>query len=411
MPGLCGNQADDVLRVLDEEGCLKAQVFDDDPQGTDIRSPWYSPNRKFDPHPEGGPWYFESWGQIVKYARRILDVWCEGPVDIPTPEKPDSPMQVLPAKLAGQLGRLAERKCSDAEFLEVADRWARGEATEPEPPQKPVEVENSPKLHWTLRGLDALQAVAPGTAGFVRFFSPRMAITEKGRATLDRRHLSLPATDVRQSLEGNIFRRRGSFWEVRFEGSPKDPCPIQDTVGMVYIWRVLQQEPGKKVASYDVTRRVAEPSPSRDTEGRNYDEDDSTRPSKRADDQDAILDRKALESYGKEMRRLKAKREKLTTGEQRGNPEAQMQVKEIDEHLEFYRKEIRSAVGFGGRLRQLGPSDKKRAADAVKKGLERAYAELRDGDLPTLAEWLTRSIHTGLDISYHPTPPIDWDLF
>jgi DNA-binding phage protein len=75
---------------------------------------------------------------------------------------------------------------------------------------------------------------------------------------------------------------------------------------------------------------------------------------------------------------------------------------------DFLVAELSRAVGFGGRIRQVG-SDAERARTSVYRALRYAIKQLAVLD-PTLGEHLSRSVRTGSWCSYAPDPlaPLTW---
>lgn len=238
-------------------------------------------------------------------------------------------------------------------------------------------------------------------------YFPVLRITQDGRGALADRAAFHLAEWNDAELAANVFRRWGSYWQVRFKGEPERPHPIKHSVGMVYIWHMLQQDRGRPVSALNLKRLVDGMAEARvkpkDIEQPDVD-DRASHAAAKALDQDTIVDMKALADCHDQLVQLNADYDRAKEKQDEAG------MDRIESERGFLSGYIRSAT-VKGRLKRLGVDDPKRASDATRAGLGRAYKRLADDGPPELAEWLRKAIITGRDVRYQPPEPIDWDCF
>jgi hypothetical protein len=192
---------------------------------------------------------------------------------------------------------------------------------------------------------------------------------------------------------GNLFRREGEYWTVRFEGAV---VRLRDTKGLRHLARLLT-EPGREFHVVDLEATdgpLGEPAPAGAGELE-----------ARADlgDAGAMLDATAKAAYQARLTELRAEVEEAERGNDPGRA-----AKARDE-LDFLVAELARAVGLGGRDRRAA-SHAERARLNATRAIRTAMANLARAD-PALGEHLFSTIHTGRYCSYTPDPraPISWE--
>lgn len=116
--------------------------------------------------------------------------------------------------------------------------------------------------------------------------------------------------------------------------------------------------------------------------------------------EDPVVDDEALASYRARFEQLGALLERAKT---QGNVAA---ATRFEDEREALAKELRTAVGLGGRKRQFAePSQRARKAVSARI---RASIKKIEAVHPDLAAHLEQSISTGMSCSYDPSPPVEW---
>jgi tetratricopeptide (TPR) repeat protein len=169
-----------------------------------------------------------------------------------------------------------------------------------------------------------------------------------------------------------VFRRRGDFWEIGYEG---DAHLVKDLKGLGYVATLLGN-PGTEIHVGDLASEL-EAAPDLGDAG-------------------AMLDPDAKEAY---RGRLEDLREELAQAEEWGDPERASRARE---EIEFLGKELAGAVGLGGRDRKAA-SVSERARVNVTRAIRSAVQRVAEND-PELARHLDTAIRTGTFCSYEPDP-------
>ena len=173
--------------------------------------------------------------------------------------------------------------------------------------------------------------------------------------------------------------RRGVLWLIQYKG---ETVSVKNSSGMPYLVLLLQN-PGRM---FHVVALVA------NTRGR----EDGPRPGSAGE----VLDAQAISDYRERLKALEARRDRAA----QFHDLARVEV--IEEEMELLKRELRSALGLGGRHRQAA-SDTERLRKTVSKAITRVIAPLHASH-PGLGRHLSRSLHLGKVVSYVPGKPVRW---
>jgi hypothetical protein len=200
------------------------------------------------------------------------------------------------------------------------------------------------------------------------------------------------------------FERRGRIWGFRF-GDEAGACP--HCVGFTYI-NYLLARPGKSIQALELQqakdgprgRSVSKPCQVKDEDEEEFWTTQTSQPT---------LDPRAKNECRKRMIEIAAElRQARSVGDE-------PKVERLEDEFHRLRAHLKSARGFAGRQRPLGPPPPgEKARVAVRKALSRAYEALRSATpaLPSLAKHLEDCIQVnGFNYGYHPPRPIPvWQL-
>ena len=173
--------------------------------------------------------------------------------------------------------------------------------------------------------------------------------------------------------------RRGVLWLIQYKG---EAVSVKNSSGMPYLVLLLQN-PGRM---FHVVALVA------NTRGR----EDGPRPGSAGE----VLDAQAISDYRERLKALEARRDRAA----QFHDLARVEV--IEEEMDLLKRELRSALGLGGRTRQAA-SDTERLRKTVSKAITRVIAPLHASH-PGLGRHLSRSLHLGKVVSYVPGKPVRW---
>lgn len=211
--------------------------------------------------------------------------------------------------------------------------------------------------------------------------------------------VTVPAsTEAPAAVGPALFRREGDFWTLTFAGSV---ARLKDSKGLRYLHELLRS-PGVSMHSVALSQAVsggaASPSPPA------VDLASSELEAGFLGDAGEILDAAAVAAY---KQRIRALEKEVAETRQRGEASRRQA---IESELEMLSRELRGAVGLGGRRRKLGdPAELARVN--VTKAISNAMKKLR-ADHPILADYLARTVKTGVYCSYEPErgAPVSWRL-
>ena len=174
--------------------------------------------------------------------------------------------------------------------------------------------------------------------------------------------------------------RHGSDWEVEFQGRRSR---VRDSVGMGHLARLLSA-PGVEVHSLELASSGAGVV--------------------RQDSAGAPLDAQAKSAYRRRVGELEAEIDEARSAYDISRVEA------LELELDFVVRELKSAVGLGGRDRKPGSSEE-RARLSVSRAVKRALERLDEVD-QNLAGHLRAAVRTGVYCVYQPDPlaEITWDV-
>jgi hypothetical protein len=197
---------------------------------------------------------------------------------------------------------------------------------------------------------------------------------------------------------GNVFRREGEYWTVRYDGSV---VRLKDTKGLHQLARLLAH-PGREFHATDLEAaqgQGAQPGPAGT---RAAAADLGVRPD--LGDAGELLDATAKATYKARLDDLRAELEEA----ERCNDPARAANARAER--DFLVGELARAVGLGGRDRRAA-SHAERARLNATRAIRAAIANLARAS-PSLGRHLAATIRTGRYCCYTPDPrvPIDWEL-
>lgn len=201
---------------------------------------------------------------------------------------------------------------------------------------------------------------------------------------LDQGGVQLDANRIRASLRtniagpANIFRLRGQFWELVYDGKT---AYMKDSVGLAYLARILV-EPDRDIPAVSLlaARAGIDPLIASGSLGQVF--DDETR-----------------RNYEKRYRDL---REELAEASEYNDL---ARIEKIEGELDQLTTELASAAGFGGRTREQ--SDAEKVRKAVSNAVTRAIDSI-NAKHESLGRHLGVTISSGHTFRYSPPNPIDW---
>lgn len=177
---------------------------------------------------------------------------------------------------------------------------------------------------------------------------------------------------------GNVFQRRGEFWQMSFEGTTKY---FKDSVGIGYIARLLIQ-PNKIIAAVTLlaARAGIDPLVAAGTSGE-------------------MLDAESRKNYGQRYNDLLDELQEAKDNSDLGR------IDKAEKELADLTVQLAGAFDLRGRPRQQSDAEKVRrsVSEAVRRDIERITAEH-----PALGRHLTASIFSGSDFRYAPEKATDW---
>ena len=193
----------------------------------------------------------------------------------------------------------------------------------------------------------------------------------------------------------NIFRKRGDYWEVRFQGQPAVPAYVKPLVGMERIHRLLLSS-GQPVPAIEL---VTKKKPTRAPRAAGPEHADYAQ----GYQGETSMDQRAL----KECRDRLAKLDREMAKAEQDNDEALKQ--RLQEEKGCLLAMIRGATTRDGKLRKLVDPNADRARKTVSETINDAIEGIR-AHVPELADHLDASIDHGFEFRYRPHEQIQWDL-
>jgi tetratricopeptide (TPR) repeat protein len=189
-----------------------------------------------------------------------------------------------------------------------------------------------------------------------------------------------------------LFRKDGQFWTITYGGTTSR---LKDSRGLFYLHYLLQH-PGREFLANDlVAAAVGGPPQARPVAGEPAMEQPAVRrPAAARVDVDAVLDDDAKAAYRTRLRDLK---EELAEAEEFNDIG---RAERAREEMDAIAQALSSAIGLGGRDRQVG-QPVERARIAVTKAILLAMKTIAAHN-PTLRWHLNKAIKTGRFCSYAP---------
>lgn len=176
---------------------------------------------------------------------------------------------------------------------------------------------------------------------------------------------------------GNLFRREGDVWLVRFAGRTTQ---VRDSKGMRDLSQLLAS-PGRALAAVD----LAEPTGLGSREG----------------DLGETLDNRARAAYRARLVELEQELDAADAAVDLGRSER------LTAERDALVEQLSSAYGLGGRARRTG-STAERARTTVTSRIRDTMRRLAATD-PDLGRHLDRAVRTGTFCVYDPDPPTRWE--
>ena len=188
--------------------------------------------------------------------------------------------------------------------------------------------------------------------------------------------LGIEGTAERSEEGGPLFAQRGEVWTLRYQ---EQTIHLPNARGLADL-SVLLQHPEREIHAGTLWSGAE----SLDLGG----------------PAEPVLDDEALASYRKRFDELKAL---IEDAEELGHSQA---LERLVDERDSLAKELRGAVGLGGRKRGLNDTSQ-RARKAVTARI-RASIKKISGVHEALGEHLQTSISTGMFCTYAPAQPVDW---
>ncbi|HKA97438.1 MAG TPA: hypothetical protein VKD66_14320 [Streptosporangiaceae bacterium] len=218
-------------------------------------------------------------------------------------------------------------------------------------------------------------------------------------AAIRRKEVSPAEVAAARDASGNLFRREGEYWTVRYEGSV---TWLKDGKGLRYLAQLLS-DPGREYHAVDLAAADSQTARSAPPAGQAWAGGElRVRPD--LGDAGAMLDAQAKAAYQARLGELAAELEEAERCNDPGR--AATAAAERD----FLIGELARAVGLGGRDRRAA-SHAERARLNVTRAIRAAMDNLARAN-PSLGRHLAVTIRTGRYCSYTPDPraPITWEL-
>jgi tetratricopeptide (TPR) repeat protein len=208
-----------------------------------------------------------------------------------------------------------------------------------------------------------------------------------------------PPTGEHPPATANIFRRKGDYWIISYQGSD---FRLKHIRGLGYIAHLLRH-PSIEFHVLDLVASTQKTSPlsaSASDVALVGPRDQASR----LGGANALLDAKARTAYKQRVAELQEELEEARAFNDPGRADKAQQ--EID----FISSELARGFGLGGRTR-CTPSSAERARVNVVKGVKAALAKIAEHS-PLLEHYLATTIRTGAFCWYtpHPFNPISWEL-
>lgn len=206
---------------------------------------------------------------------------------------------------------------------------------------------------------------------------------------------SLPITsNMAETPKPNyIFRNKGDFWEISFDGS--SPVHIKNTIGMLYIQELLKIQPSIGIACNEL---YCLQSPIPTTNSYPYELNQDGKPNSKSN---GVLDQTAVKNYKSRLKKLHS---------MKNNPKYSFNEEEKDKIKEEIAKledMLRKNIGKNGKPRNF--SDRANKRSTVTQAIKTAINKIRKSN-ENAGNYFGDSIQTGELCSYRPikSPPPDW---
>src|SRR5215470_434265 len=202
------------------------------------------------------------------------------------------------------------------------------------------------------------------------------------------------------AASGNLFRREGEYWTVRYDGSV---ARLADAKGLHLLARLLA-DPGREFHAVDLEAASSQTQRSAVARARAAAGQGELQVRPDLGDAGELLDATAKAAYKARLDELQAE---LDQAERFGDPG---RAATASAERDFLVAELARAVGLGGRDRRAA-SHAERARLNATRAIRAAIANLGRAS-PSLGRHLAATIRTGRYCCYTPDPraPIGWQL-
>jgi hypothetical protein len=225
---------------------------------------------------------------------------------------------------------------------------------------------------------------------------------QKGGLVLDRDGIAraIPAKSKPDTVTGNVFRKKGQYWTISFEGQN---FPLKDSKGLQYL-AFLLAHPGQNFHAYEILSGVdgEEPMPGHSVTNKMREQhfiEDGLKISSLGD-AGPLLDNQAKKQYKKRLEEL---RKELEEAKEFSHIE---QAERAQEEMEALEDALTAAFGLNGRARKGGDPNE-RARKTLSTAIRRTLVHIKKENID-LWRHLKDFLDLGLFSSYHPRPQVNW---
>ncbi len=213
--------------------------------------------------------------------------------------------------------------------------------------------------------------------------------------------LALSASAANVTSEGNIFRKEGQYWTIKYQGKV---TRVSESTGWSYIAHLIHHA-GQEFHALDLVavHKGREISSAGDQHSR-MTRDELAEVGLSASglgNAGELLDPQARQEY---KRQWDDYQEELRQAKADNNIEL---VAQLEAAIAYLAREVSAAVGLGGRVRKAADSAE-RARKSISNAIKRSLDNI-EHDHPALHEHLNSGIRRGTYFSYDPATSPDWN--
>lgn len=216
--------------------------------------------------------------------------------------------------------------------------------------------------------------------------------------------LSLTALTVAPTAEGNVFRKEGQFWTIKYQGQV---VHVPNTKGWRYIAYLVHHE-GREFHALTLATALEGHHVDAPRWGHSQPSGTTLRePSLHVAGGGGMRfqpEAGTQDEYRRRWNEIKEDEEELQQAERENNQERVIELKEV---IDWRKRQLAADIGIGGRERTTAePYEKARKAisNAINRGLRNIVEEH-----PALYEHLDAAIKQGTHLSYTPNTAPKWN--